>query len=90
LSEARVSMKRSGKRTEPASYEFRIKERLSSQLAVWFEEMSLEVVDATNQPHTILRGPIQDQAALYGLIGRIRDLGLTLVSVCPKRQEEDS
>lgn len=76
---------------QPAYYEFRIKERLSPQLAAWFEEMSLDVTDTAAQPYTIIHGPVRDQAALYGLIGRIRDLGLTLLSVGPdeRKEEED-
>jgi len=86
-------MDSSNKLTEqPAYYEFRIKERLSPQLAAWFEEMSLDVTDKAAQPYTVIRGPIRDQSALYGLIGRIRDLGLTLLSVCPDehRDEDDA
>jgi hypothetical protein len=55
--------------------------RLSQQGASWFEGMSLSVNEETVPPQTIIRGYVQDRSALHGLINRIRDLGLTLVSV---------
>jgi hypothetical protein len=51
--------------------------------------MDLTVDETATPPETILQGYIVDQAALYGLISRIRDLGLTLLSVkCIERKEE--
>jgi hypothetical protein len=59
------------------SYEIRIKGRLSDSLLAAFEGL-----DATVEPvETVLRGPVQDQAALYGLLNRIQSLGLELVGV---------
>jgi hypothetical protein len=66
---------------EPVYYEFRVTGRLSQQGASWFEGMSLTVDEATTPPQTIIRGYVQDRSALHGLINRIRDLGLTLLSV---------
>jgi hypothetical protein len=66
---------------KPAYYEFRVNGRLSKHAAPWFEGMELSVERAHNPVQTIIRGHIPDQAALHGLISRIRDLGLTLVSV---------
>ena len=62
---------------EGASYEIRVKGRLSDSLVAAFEGMraSVEPVE------TVLHGPIQDQAALYGLLDRIQELGLELVEV---------
>jgi hypothetical protein len=62
---------------EGASYEIRVKGRLSDSLVAAFEGMraSVEPVE------TILHGPVQDQAALYGLLDRIQALGLELVEV---------
>jgi len=51
---------------------------LDRQWLDWFGEFDL-VHTAENQ--TILSGPIRDQAALYGLVGQLRDLGVTLLSV---------
>ncbi len=70
----------------PSDYEICIVGRLGTQTAAWFEDMTLSVNEETSPPQTIIRGYIVDQAALYGLIGRARDLGLTLVSV--KRIEQ--
>ena len=59
------------------SYEIRVKGRLSDSLAAAFEGMraSVEPVE------TVLHGPVQDQAALYGLLHQIQALGLELVVV---------
>jgi len=65
----------------PSDYEICIEGRLGSQTAAWFEDMTLTVNEETSPPQTIIRGYIIDQAALYGLISRARDLGLTLLSV---------
>ncbi|MCB0194879.1 MAG: hypothetical protein KDJ65_23215 [Anaerolineae bacterium] len=70
----------------PSDYEIRIEGRLGSQIAAWFEDMILAVNEETHPPQTIIQGTIVDQAALYGLINRARDLGLTLLSV--KRLDE--
>ena len=62
---------------EEASYEIRVRGRLSDSLVAAFEgmEASVEPVE------TVLHGPVQDQAALYGLLDRIQALGLELVEV---------
>jgi hypothetical protein len=59
------------------SYEIRVKGRLSDALLTAFEGMraSVEPVE------TVLHGPVQDQAALYGLLDRIQSLGLELIEV---------
>ena len=67
--------------SQPAFYEFRVYGRLSSQSAPWFAGLEISVDDTDVPAQTILQGYIEDQAALYGLISRIRDLGMTLVSV---------
>lgn len=67
----------------PSEYEICVKGRLGSETAAWFEDMTLTVNEETTPPQTIIRGHIVDQAALYGLINRARDLGLTLLSVKP-------
>jgi hypothetical protein len=68
------------------SYEIRIRGRLSDTLVAAFEGMraSVEPVE------TVLYGPVQDQAALYGLLDRIQALGLELVEVrrLPEPPEE--
>jgi len=73
----------------PSQYEICIEGRLGPHTAAWFEDMTLTVDEETIPPQTIIRGYIVDQAALYGLINRARDLGLTLLSVkCLDEAEE--
>ena len=63
---------------EPGQYEIRLKGHLDTRWADQFEHMSFTLEsDGT----TILAGPVVDQAALYGLLRKVRDLGLPLVSV---------
>ena len=66
---------------KPAYYEFRVQGRLGSHTMPWFEGMDISVDEAPTPVQTVIKGHMQDQAALHGLISRIRDLGLTLVSV---------
>ena len=63
--------------------------RLSVQSAVWFDDMAVTVNDRSKSPQTTIRGYIRDQAALYGLISRARDLGLILISVNRIELQED-
>jgi len=63
---------------EPGRYEIRIKGHLDNRWAERFEGLSFtHASDGT----TTLSGPVVDQAALYGLLRKVRDLGLPLVSV---------
>ena len=63
---------------EPGWYEIRLKGYLDNRWADQFEHMSFtHASDGT----TILAGPVVDQAALYGLLRQVRDLGLPLLSV---------
>ena len=65
-------------RHEPRLYEIRLKGHLDARWTDWFEDLSLtHASDGT----TMLSGPVVDQAALYGLLRKVRDLGLPLVSV---------
>jgi hypothetical protein len=59
------------------SYEIRIKGRLSDSLLAVFEGLTASVEPV----ETVLHGPVQDQAELYGLLDRIQALGLELVEV---------
>ena len=65
----------------PSDYEICIEGRLGPHSTAWFEDMTLTVNEEATPPQTIIRGYFVDQAALYGLISRARDLGLTLLSV---------
>ena len=63
---------------EAGRYEIRVKGHLASRWAAWFDGMSLtNETDGT----TSIRGPVTDQAALHGLLQRLRDTGLPLISV---------
>ena len=63
---------------EPGLYEIRIKGHLDDRWADWFEGLSFtHERDGT----TLLDGPLTDQAALHGVLNRIRDLGLPIISV---------
>jgi len=61
----------------PAFYEIKVKGRLGSQWADWFEGLVVTYQNGV----TTLAGDVEDQAALHGLLNRIRDLGLQLVSL---------
>lgn len=65
---------------EPGRYEIRVKGHLDARWADRFEGLSFtHESDGT----TILSGPVVDQAALHGLLRKVRDLGLPLVGVSP-------
>ena len=59
-------------------YQIRLKGHLGREWADWFGGMA---VDLTEEGDTILTGPVADQAALHGLLRKVRDIGITLVSV---------
>jgi hypothetical protein len=63
---------------QPGRYEISIQGRLDKRWETWFDGMTL-----TTDPGgtTLLCGQVVDQAALHGLLARLRDLGLPLVSV---------
>ena len=60
-------------------YEIRIQGQLSSDWAEWFDGMEIR----QEEGQTILAGWIEDQAALHGLLLRVRNLNLTLLSINP-------
>jgi hypothetical protein len=61
-------------------YEIRLKGHLDEQRADRFEGLTIKLEEDGN---TLLTGPVVDQAALHGLLKRIRDLGMILVAVGP-------
>ena len=67
-------------KTQPI-YRICVQGRLSQTGAAWFEGFTLTLDETTSPLQTCLEGPVMDQAALHGLLSRIRDLGLTLITV---------
>jgi len=63
---------------EPGLYEIRIKGHLASRWADWFEGLTITLEE---DGVTLLTGPVVDQAALHGLLRKVRDLGVPLLSV---------
>jgi hypothetical protein len=64
----------------PSEYRIQIQGHLAPEWSEWFEGMT---VHCQSDGTTILAGPVRDQAALHGLLLKVRDLGLTLISVNP-------
>ena len=61
-----------------AIYEIRIRGHLGHQWTDWFEGLSITLEENGD---TLLTGPVADQAALHGLLRKVRDLGIPLISV---------
>ena len=59
-------------------YQIRIKGHLDRRWRDWFEGMNITLEDNGD---TLITGPVVDQAALHGLVKKVRDLGLPLISV---------
>jgi len=64
--------------TMPTYYQIRVQGHLDQSWSAWFDNLTIQ-----HDPDggTTLAGPVADQAALYGLIEKARDLGLTLLAV---------
>jgi hypothetical protein len=67
-----------GPADRPAHYEIRLRGVLDSRWSDWFDGLEIRS-DAPGQ--TLIAGPVADQAALHGLLAKVRDLGLPLLSV---------
>ncbi len=63
---------------EPERYEIRIKGHLDDKWADWFEGLTITRED---NGETLLTGPVVDQAALHGVLRKVRDVGIPLLSV---------
>jgi len=71
--------------SKPQYYEIRLKGQLDTRWAEWFEDLTIILEEDGN---TLLTGPVVDQAALHGLLKRVRDLGMTLISVSQVQYQE--
>ena len=59
-------------------YEIHLKGHLEPRWVMWFDGLAITLDENGN---TLLRGPVADQAALHGLLKKVRDLGMPLVSI---------
>ena len=72
-----------GPDTASMQYEIRVDGHLDTRWATWFDGLSLtKEHDGT----TVISGPVEDQAALHGLLLRLRDVGIPLISVTPTQE----
>ena len=67
-------------KAQPLVYQIRIKGHLGRQWTDWFGGLAITLEDNGD---TLLTGPVVDQAALHGVLKKVRDLGMPLVSVSP-------
>jgi hypothetical protein len=65
---------------QPTIYQIRIKGHLGQRWTNWFEGLAITLEDNGD---TLLTGPVVDQAALHGMLKKVRDLGMPLISVDP-------
>jgi len=70
---------------QPMIYEIKIEGHLGRQWTDWFGGLTITLEANGN---TLLTGPVTDQAALYGLLKKVRDLGMALVSVNRVKHEQ--
>jgi hypothetical protein len=68
------------KHNQHQCYEIRLKGYLDDRWSDWFEGLTITLEEDGN---TLLTGPVVDQAALHGLLKKVRDLGMPLLSVYP-------
>lgn len=71
--------------SQPVIYQIRVKGHLDDQWTDWFDGLTITLEEDGDM---LLTGPVVDQAALYGLLKKVRDLGLPLVSVVPVQSNE--
>lgn len=69
---------REQKASQPGVYQIRVAGHLNPQWTGWFGGMSITLLA---EGDTLLTGPVADQAALYGLLRKVRNLGMPLLSV---------
>lgn len=69
-----------------SGYHIKIKGHLDSRWQEWFDGLT---ITSTADGHTLLSGSIHDQAALHGVLKKINNLGLTLISINPQQEIND-
>jgi hypothetical protein len=69
----------------PMVYQIRIKGHLGQQWTDWFEGLTITLEDNGD---TLLTGLVVDQSALHGLLKKVRDLGIPLISVNPVQPDQ--
>jgi hypothetical protein len=67
-------------------YQIRIKGHLGAQWTDWFGGLAITLEEDGD---TLLTGPVADQAALFGLLKKVRDLGMPLLSIIPREGQYD-
>jgi hypothetical protein len=82
MSETRISTE---DHDPPMLYEIRVKGHLDERWADWFGGLTITLEEGGN---TLLTGPVIDQAALHGLLKKVRDLGMSLLSVNQKEKAQ--
>ena len=76
-----------GDPNHPVVYQIRLKGHLDDRWADWFGGLTITLEENGD---TLLTGPVPDQAALFGLLRRVRDLGMPLVSIhCAEPGKQD-
>ena len=78
-------MERISEMSKQMQYQIRVKGQLDERWTDWFEGMNIKSEGGV----TTLSGPLNDQAALHGILSRIRDLGLPLISAQQFERGED-
>ena len=70
----------------PQDYAITVQGHLDAHWSAWFDDLTI-----TNGPNgeAVLAGPLRDQAALHGVLAKLRDLGLALIAVQPARRAAD-
>lgn len=80
ISTGKVKQRMKTNHPQPEIFEIRLQGHLGEEWTSWFEGMTITL---TEDGDTVLTGPVVDQAALHGILKKVRDLGLTLISVNP-------
>jgi hypothetical protein len=79
------SQREASEKAQPLVYQIRIKGHLGPEWSDWFGGLSITLED---NGETLLTGPVVDQAALHGVLRKVRDLGMPLLSVSRVRPSQ--